>query len=322
MSEIQLPLFGESTIGRTLEVGKPVFSKWSHSRRAVLERCPRQYYYHYYGAILNKSNTDPQKDELNFLKNTLGNRHVRIGKLLHLVIRKYLVTLQQDEYWSLDRLLNWARKMYRRDLEYSRKYERGDEISDGDYPPTLLLEFYYGLPDAEFICSEAEKRLVAALANFVKSQTFAQFRAGACQESAQMEKRIHMKESRFTLGGAVDLLYWEDDRVVIVDWKTGSAGSNDDSLQMLAYAWWAKQKFGISPNQIAVHLAYLAGDTVSTFSISEKDLTRVEAKILQDLERMHVAHRYGQQSIADAFTPCAQPKVCASCQFQGVCPKE
>ena len=56
--------------------------------------------------------------------------------------------------------------------------------------------------------------------------------------------------------------------------------------------------------------------------MSEKALRRVEARILQDLERMQEVDNRGKQGIIDAFTPCAQPKVCEMCQFQEICPKE
>ena len=321
MSPIQLALFDQSKTERIPEPDKPTFLEWSYSRRGVLEQCPRKYYYQYYGSSSKKSNDDPQKETLHFLKK-LQNRHLRTGSLLHLVIRTYLKKLQQGEQWSLDWLLSWARKMYWADLEYSREYENGTRIPGGDRSPTLLLEFYYDLPDAELVCTEAGRRLVTALTNFVQSQNFAQFRESACQTTTQIEKPMRLKESRFTLRGTVDLIYWEDDRVVIVDWKIGSAGNSDDSLQMLAYAWLAKQELGIPVDRIVLHRVHLVNDIVSTFKVSEKDLTRVKAKILQDLEQMQTAHRWGQQWIADSFTPYAQPKVCALCQFQEVCPKE
>ena len=321
MSSIQLALFHQSKTERILESDKSAFSEWSYSRRGVLEQCARKYYYQYYGPSLKKSNNDPEKENLRFLKQ-LQNRHLRTGSLLHLVIRTYLKKLQQGEQWSLDWLLNWARKMYWADLEYSREYENGTGIPAGDHSPTLLLEFYYDLPDAESICVEAGKRMVTALTNFVESQNFAQFRDGACQISAQIEKPIRLKESHFTLRGTVDLIYWEDDRVVIVDWKIGSAGNSDDSLQTLAYAWWAKREFAIPVDHITLHRVHLADNIISTFNVTERDLKRTKAKILQDLAQMQTAHRFGQQWTADAFTPYAQPKVCALCQFQGICPKE
>ena len=103
----------------------------------------------------------------------LGNRNLRTGNILHLVIKTYLNKLRQGEEWSLNRLLHWARKIYHADLEYSRRYKHGTPLPDEKYPPTLLLEFYYGWPDAESLSAEAGKRLVTALTNFMTSAVYA-----------------------------------------------------------------------------------------------------------------------------------------------------
>ena len=315
MSETQMTLFDlpESQASN--------FTEWSYSRRNLLDQCPRKYYYEHYGSNLQTAKNDPQKGKLRFL-GVLQNRYLRTGKILHFVVKTYLNKIRQGEQWSPDRLLNWAQKVYHTDMEYSRNYEHGTPLPDEQYPPVLLLEFYYGWSDAESVCIEAEKRLIEALANFVKSQNLAQFREGASKPSALIEKTIYFKTVHFTLRGAVDLAYCEDDKLVIIDWKIGSASSSDDSLQMLAYALWAKQKFECPLDSIILHKAHLEDNTVSTFNVSEKALTRVETRILQDLDRMREADKYAIQGGVDAFTPCAQPKVCEMCQFQEICPKE
>lgn len=317
----QMTLFGESEIEWCAESDQSIFSEWSHSRRETLEQCARKYYYQYYGPSRRTAKNDPQKEKLRFLKK-LQNRHMRTGDILHFVISTYLNKLQQGEQWTLDRLLQWARKVYRKDIKYSQQYEHGTRLSDNIRDPKLLLEFYYGLLDAESLCVEAEERLITALTNFITSKNLVQFRAGASKTSAMIEKSARLKETHFTLRGRIDLAYWEDDRFVIVDWKIGSASSSDNNLQMLAYAWWAKQEFELPVDRIIPHRVHLADDTVSTFNVSERLLMRVEARILQDLERMREADTYGVQGVAEAFTPCAQPKVCEMCQFQEVCPKE
>ena len=321
MDEKQLNLFEEYEIGWIPESRESSFSEWSHSRRVTLEQCARKYYYEYYGSKLQKAKDDPQKEKLRFL-GALQNRNLRTGYILHLVIKTYFNKLRQDEQWSLDWLLSWARKIYRTDLEYSRTYKHGTPLPDEKYPPTLLLEFYYGQSNAETMCAEKEEQLIRALANFRTSWNLEQFREGAGKTSAMIEKPIRLKETDFTLRGAIDLAYRENDNVVIVDWKIGSSSNSDDSLQMLAYAWWVKQEFECPVDYITAHRVHLANNTVSTFKVSEKDLRRVEARILQDLERMQAADKYGTLGVVEAFTPCAQPKVCELCQFQEVCPKE
>ena len=321
MPEIQMTLFGESESEWNNESDKSKLSEWSHSRRETLEKCARKYYYEYYGSNLQTAKNDPQKEKLRFLKK-LQNRHLRSGKILHYVIRWYLKEFQQGKQPSLGQLLQWTKKDFRADIKYSQQYERGFPLSDDFRHPKLLLEFYYGLPDAKSLCADTEEQLITALTSFITSQNVAQFREGAGKASATIEKPVRLKEVHFTLRGTIDLAYREDDRVVIVDWKSGSAGSSDDSLQMLAYAWWAKQEFELPVDRIIPHRVHLADKTVSTFNVSEKALTRVEARILQDLEWMQEADNFGRRGLVEAFTPCAQPKVCMLCSFQEICPKE
>ena len=321
MDEKQLSLFEESETEWGTESHKSTFSEWSYSRRGMLEQCARKYYYEYYGSNLQKAKEDPQKEKLRFLKK-LQNRHLRSGDILHYVIRWYLKEFQQGKQPSLGQVLQWAKKDFRADIKYSQQYEHGSPLSDDFRHPKLLLEFYYGLPDVKSVCADTEERLVTALTNFITSQNVSQFREGARKASALIEESARMKNDDFSLSGKVDLAYWEDDKIVIADWKIGSAGSSDDSLQMLAYAWWAKQEFKRPVDYITPHRVHLANDTLSTFNVSEKALTRVEARILQDLEWMQEADNFGRRGLVEAFTPCAQPKVCALCKFQEVCPKE
>ena len=107
---------------------------WSYSRRDLFERCLRAYYYQYYGANKRTAKSEPQKEVLHFLK-SLKNRYLRTGEIVHLVIRTYLKTLQERDMWSVDRVLNWARKIYRDDYTYSRQYQPGDPLPDCSYPP-------------------------------------------------------------------------------------------------------------------------------------------------------------------------------------------
>ena len=321
MDTMQMDLFEIVGIDIPTKSKKPTQLKWSFSKRGMLEQCPRRYYYEYYGSNLTAAKNDPQKEKLRFLKK-LQNRHLRTGDILHYVIRWNLMKLQEGEHLSLNRLLQWALNDFRKDIKFSQQYKHGTPLPDEEFPPTLLLEFYYGQSNAESLCSEAEERLIRALTNFAKSQNFAQFREGVTDPSALIEESARMKNDYFTLSGKVDLVYRKNDKYVIVDWKTGGSNSSDDSLQMLAYALWAKHKFECPLDTITLHRVYLEDNTFSTFHVGEKDIARVEARILQDLERMQEVDNYGKQGLVEAFTPCAQPKVCELCQFQEICPKE
>jgi hypothetical protein len=122
--------------------------------------------------------------------------------------------------------------------------------------------------------------------------------------------------------GKLDLAFVKGRCVSVVDWKTGDAsGDGDDSLQLAAYALWASHHFAAAADAIAVYKAFLTGDAIVRFHVSESALANARGRILQDAERMAVLHNYGQRGEIEAFTPCAQANVCALCPFQEVCPE-
>lgn len=292
--------------------------KWSHSRRNALEQCPRRYYYQYYGANLQTAKAEPLKERLHFLK-TLSNRHLRTGKILHFVIKSYLNHLRNGEDWPLARVLSWARDIYRGDLEYSRQYQPGDPPDGSKYPPVLLMEFYYGFEDAETLWRESKERLVKALTNFVTSQKFGRFRPGACCKDALLEKDTRIEERDFSATGKVDLAYPENGRFTIVDWKISDTHGSGDSLQLLFYALGMIREFGCAPDDINLYQGCLADSEISEFAVHRDGLRRAKVRIIQDLQKMQALHDYGQNAVAEAFTPCDQERVCALCQFQEVC---
>jgi hypothetical protein len=194
-----------------------------------------------------------------------------------------------------------------------------DSFEGDEYPPSLLSEFYYGLDSAESLCAESEERLVKALTNFAAGPEFERFRSGACCEDALLEKHIRINERDFSAAGQIDLAYPEDGRFVVVDWKIGDTHGSGDSLQLLFYALGVMQELSCAPDGIDLYQAHLADGKISKFAIRKGEIQRAKARIIQDLQKMQALHDYGQNAVAEAFTPCDQERVCALCQFQEVC---
>src|SRR5579872_318733 len=198
-------------------------AEWSHSRRTLLEKCPRKYYYEYYGAGLRVALEEPNKTLLRRLK-AIQNRHERAGTILHFVIATYFRKARQGDLWSVDRLLPWARDMFQADIRYSRSDPRGEAPPGGDFPPTLLLEFHQGLADAGGLCQETMERMLQALEHFAALPCYEPFRLVEGRTGAHIEKRFtRIKSLPCSVEGMIDLLYTEEHRTVIVDWKMGSA---------------------------------------------------------------------------------------------------
>lgn len=294
--------------------------EWSHSRREILDRCPRAYYYRYYGSNSLTAKSEPLKRDLVLLKQ-LTNRYARIGDIAHLVIRSYLKNLQKGASWSLDRMQRWAREIFRQDRELSRS-NSGLLREHSDQGPKVLLEFYYGYDNAEELCNESEERLLKALSNFMTNEAFADFRSAATSSSTVIEKHLRYSTADVKIRGKVDLAYKYNGQVVICDWKLGSPNPEDSDLQLLSYALWALGHFHCSATHLILRSAHLESGRVIALPVSSTSLQRAKARIIQDIEKMKQMDNYGLQPIADAFTPCAQPRICELCPFRKYCPLE
>lgn len=294
--------------------------KWSYSRRTLLEQCPRRYYYEYYGSSTRVALSEPQKARLQSLKR-LKNRHTRSGQILHAVIAGFFRRVQQGEMMSPQALGSWAEKMLNRDITFSRSPRVSNSLEiENDGGPAQLQEFYYHRPDAERLYSETRERLLNALRNFASQDVFAWCRAVGMDSRALIETTVEIPGLPCRGESRLDLAYQGDDGVDIVDWKLGTNDGGTDSLQLGAYALWACHTFESPPASVHTHKAFLGSGRLATFPITEHMLRAARARIVQDVVRMQLLDPYGREGVAEAFTPCAQPKVCTLCPYQEVCP--
>ena len=120
--------------------------------------------------------------------------------------------------------------------------------------------------------------------------------------------------------GKVDLAYDVNGEVNVVDWKSGNHdGAGDDSLQLAAYALWAKSKYECSTDQLNVFKAFLGSGDVVEFPIDEALLDSARVRIIQDAETMIELSRYGEAGTVEAFTPCEHVGICGLCSYRQVC---
>lgn len=290
--------------------------KWSYSKRSKFEQCSRAYYYTYFGGT---NDQDPSRKRIQFLKG-LSNRYLNLGNVAHLVIRTFFKKAQQGEIWKQDRLINWGLKMLRENRSYSQKHPDGNYIPSVQFPPKLLMEYYYRFENVETLYDEAETRLQEALTNFMSAPSFAPFRFHGKQRGAIVEEWINLSSLPYAITGQVDLAYKENDIVTIVDWKIGKDDSEgEDSLQLATYALWAIEHFGCHPDQIRIFKAYLGSMEVVSFEINQMKLDIAKLRIIQDSDRMTAMEAYGQHGVSSAFTPCYQLGICRNCPFQELC---
>lgn len=296
---------------------------WSYSKRSLFERCQRRYFYEYYGSSAALEGVDPQHATLRRLK-ALEGRQERVGTLLHRGIATYLHRAQAGRPMLTDDLVDWLMKIFRQDCAYSRADPDGAHPPGGQYPPVLLREYHDRQPDVEYLVAESERYLREGIQAFLTAPIFIPFREAGMRSGALIEQHLRLPGFPCKVDGRLDLAYPEPEAggVTIVDWKSGvNDGDGSDSLQLAAYALWARAYYQVTPDAIHIYKAFLREAEVVTFAVTEHLLDQARARIIQDAERMAQVQHYGETGRVEAFTPCEQIGVCRSCPFHSACPE-
>lgn len=319
--QLALEMFGEGSQaapGRARGDGALPKINWSYSRRNLLEQCPRRYYFAYYGANKKTASQQEGKEFLRFLKD-MPNRYERAGTILHLVVAKSLRDSMNGSVIDPERLQRWARTIFEKDIQHSQSDPQGRNPPCGNYPPVLLREFYRGFPDATQKCQETLDRLARSVDTFARSSNFASFRDLGQYKDVLIEKWISVSGLPCKVRGRVDLAFTNATETVVLDWKMGEVSSGSDSLQLVSYALWACQHFGVEAESVQLLMASLGSDSLLPTHFTDAMLRRGRARIMQDSELMSVMDPYGINGRAEAFSACAQPAVCSLCPFLSVC---
>jgi len=294
--------------------------KWSYSRRSVLEQCSRRYYYQYFGASKKTASKEPDKEILHFLKSRVQSRHLVSGGVLHTVIKTYLMKAREGDRWDVTRLVNFAKKLYGESWNYSRDNPDGKIPLSVKYPPSLLQEYYFDIPEADSACAVEEGRLLGAVRSFASNELYREFRRAGSRDTSLVEEKVQLTNFPCKAGGKIDLAFMENGYVNVLDWKLGQAdGIGDESLQLAFYAIWTVVHFRSVPDRLKIYKVHLSSDEIVHFGLNADILASARARIIQDAERMSLLEKYGTEGAVDAFSRCEKPLVCRDCLFRRVC---
>ncbi len=123
-----------------------------------------------------------------------------------------------------------------------------------------------------------------------------------------------------------DYVYTEGDVWHIVDWKSGRARDSHRD-QLAVYGLWAKEKHGVPPGQVRIHLEYLLGGESETHALTEEDLQMVHERIGSSVAEMSeylvdFDRKANRPLPKDEWELASDPRSCLSCSFYELCEPE
>jgi hypothetical protein len=294
---------------------------WSHSRDEKFQTCPRQYFYHYYGAWGGwETKADPKARTLYILRQ-LQTRQQWLGATVHNCVRWILTTLYKtgqtpDEEVALHQL--------------SRRLQKDFEASgEGLYwhnprEHTALIEHEYDdLEVADEVWEETFEKAVRCVSAFFHSTILQDIGRVAADQWLELEERAHFMLDDIKVWVQLDFALRDAAGLRIFDWKTGKADLDVTRRQLALYALYAQDRWQATPDTI----------TLVEFNLNNGDIFERQPT---EADRAAVCDRVATSSAAmlalleDPATPVAQEekfaltddeKACLRCPFRRICPK-
>ena len=265
---------------------------YSYSKRSVLDRCVRQYFYEYYAGSYEPPRTEPQRS---LFDDPSGPTHSCIavlesatakackslssafqcaGQVLHNIIAQHW----KNRDWQPEWFMRTALRRFDQTVSMSRACPVG-----GVPTQQRLLEHYYGLLDAEQTVASAREKLVKAVTNYFHTTGISGLVSDLLSgDEAHAEDSIAglPKIGDFTICGRIDGWSRNGPRIRIVDWKMGTSAGEEESLQLALYGWWATERFHALPQLISAQRVFL-GDAAAEqpLKMSERLIDRCRARL-------------------------------------------
>ncbi|WP_195250930.1 PD-(D/E)XK nuclease family protein [Romboutsia sp. 1001713B170207_170306_H8] len=299
---------------------------WSASRLNLLNKCEREYYYNYYGSHNGYSELASNETREIYKLKKLTNKNSLSGTIIHDKAKEFikLVTLNPNYTISpsfLERHINVAIYNFRNDCKKSNDYNSSWTPQVKGF--NMLQEYYYGEKINKFEGEEIKGILNTCICNIVLSYTFEDIHSNKLNVLINGDGNFTSFDFKGTKVYAIlDLLYINSEgKYVIVDWKTGNEDDKHRN-QMLAYAKYVSDTYGIDVRNIICRLEYLSSGSFIEYSFSNTDLNNLSSTISSDID---ILKSYLDDPILNKakdisfFKTAEDTKFCCSCKYKGKC---
>lgn len=299
---------------------------WSKSRDEVFCECKRKYYFNHYGFWDGWKADAPQRvRELYILKN-LSTRHIWIGKVVHDIIKDFLLCYKAGKKLSLPQLIYRLRKRLEDGLKesISKAYKINPKYKVG------LMEHEYEMGITQEEWDELFKYAERCITNFFNSDILKEIKNINTNKWVIIESSLELdprKPQNFDFEGnniclKIDFAIKNDDnKIILYDWKTGKERDVEMDIQLTCYALYIIQKWNLNPEDITIKKFNVALDKEDEFKVTTEVIECIKNYMRKSIEDMKNILKDKENNIAeeDNSPKTTNVKTCLRCNFKKVC---
>lgn len=278
---------------------------WSASRYDKFKTCKRQYYFEYYA-----KNYDNEIDKNHLLRlKALTSIPLEIGNIVHDIIKIILERLAKDSSaLNIEKLKSYSEKL-------ALEYINAKEFSEVFYNDLI-----------EINKSEITDKVLSYIDLLINSERFKWILDYATPQSnnwlVEPEGFGETRINNIKAYCKVDFLFPVENKIYIVDWKTGKEDELKQEKQLKGYTAFACDHFGKKAEDVVCILYFVKESKEKVFHFSAEEITQFSQSIKLQTEEM-----YGFNSNIDnniplpksEFKKTASEAVCHFCNYRDIC---
>jgi len=276
---------------------------WSVSRYDLFQTCKRKYYFNYY------SRYSPDYEKIIVLKN-LSSIPLSIGVIVHDIIRDILNRLiKSEEKIDRERLKKYIAKCvetYTAENTFEEiYYNKYNEIHFENIYDEVINRIFYFL-DSDSYTSILQLALPEKKRWIIEPPGYGETRINNLKAYCK-----------------VDFLFPVENRIYILDWKTGKPHTDKHQKQLLGYACWASFHYNTTADKIIPKIVYLNENPNELLcEVTTNSINRFTDRIKQETTKMYEFCHDVEQNIpkpVDEFNRTESIILCNYCNYKEIC---
>ena len=185
-----------------------------------------------------------------------------------------------------------------------------------------LFEHEYGIEVTDQQWKEMARNVETCLKNFYASEIYAGLKSHGKEGWLEVEEFSSFNLGSTKINVVIDCALKERNGIIIYDWKTGRNLSEDLSVQLCCYAFYAMEKWHIPPDSMEVVEYNLQANTTNSFTVSMAEVEGIKGYIKGSVKDMKSLLKDPGKNIPfeeDRFSKVEDGGVISRCNFKKVC---
>jgi hypothetical protein len=293
---------------------------WSRSRDGLFQECRRKYFYHYYGAWGGWQADAPEEARTLYVLKQLNSRQQWAGKVVHEGVEWALRALSEGrelpETWLVEETIKRMRREWK--ASHGRQYwqnPKAGALFEHEYRVSVRPEDWQVLRD----------HVIRCLRNFYRLPLLAEIKKLPRDRWVLIEEIRAFDFEGTPVYGAPDFAFWtEEERLALVDWKTGAPDPEGSALQLGGYALYAREVLRVDPARVDLLEVNLREATVLRHPWDGEKLEQVREQLRLSIRGMRAWLRDPAANLAaiEDFEKAEDLRICRWCNFRAVCRPE